>query len=186
MRAMRGVATPALASAFAVCALAGGAFAATRAVEEAPPAELRGCGSRGEGNKPQRLPAEAGVRLGPLLLWPSIRRPQIGPGNGSAWPFVQKAPVVLPAGSAVVLAIAPGAEGLAAFQHNGRYVTAVRFKACPARTRAFAYDGTVGAYTGFPFAIATTARSACVPMEAWLVGRETPIRRVVPVGRAAC
>ncbi len=160
---------------------------ASRPATEAPAGELRDCHSRSESNSPAQLPVQAGVRIGPLLLWPSVRNPPgADPGNGSAWPFVQKAPVILPARTKVVLAIAPEAQSLAAFQHRGRYVSAIRFEACRERTPAFAYRGTVGKYTSFPFAIGRTARSVCVPMEVWVDGRATPFRRVVPIGRASC
>ncbi len=59
--------------------------------------------------------------------------------TGSEWPFVQKAPVILPARVNVVLAIEPDARTLAAFQHDGHYVSAIRFEACRERVRAFAY-----------------------------------------------
>jgi hypothetical protein len=94
--------------------------------------------------------------------------------------------VFLPARSKVVLAIAPQAISLAAFQHRGRYVSAVRFEACREREPAWVYRGTVGKFTFFPFGIALARRTACVPMELWIDGRTDPVRRVVPVGRRAC
>ncbi len=155
--------------------------------QDAPVGELRDCRSRGEGPSPQKLPPAPGVRLGPLVIWPSVRIPLGGPPNeASEWPYVVKAPVVLAARSRVVLAIAPEATELAAFQHGRRYVPAVRFQACRERVAAFAYRGTVGRYTGFPFAIGIATRSACVPMDLWIDGRAAPIRRVVPVGRRSC
>ena len=165
---------------------ANGGVASSRSASDVPVAELRDCRSRGEGRSPQRLPPKPGVRIGPLLFWPSIRIPLHGPPNGSEWPFVQKAPVILPARVNVVLAIEPEARALAAFQHGGHYVSAIRFEACRERVRAFAYRGTVGKYTGFPFAVASVDRSACVPMEVWTDGNPSPTRRVVPVGRASC
>ena len=167
--------------------VATGGVAPSRTLSDAPAGELRDCRSRGEGRSPQRLPPQPGVRIGPLLFWPSIKTTTgSGPGNGSEWPYVQKVPVILPARTKLVLAIAPEARGLAAFQHRGRYVTAIRFEACREQTPAFAYRGTVGKYTGFPFAIGRVPRSVCVPMEVWVDGRTAPIRRVVPVGRAHC
>lgn len=156
-------------------------------LQEAPAAELRDCRSRGEGRSAQKLPTPPGVRLGPLVIWPSVRIPLGGPPNeANEWPYVVKAPIVLPARTRVVLAIAPEATSLAAFQHGGRFVSAVRFEACRERVPAFAYRGTVGRYTGFPFAIGMKVQAACVPMEVWIDGRDTPIRRVVPVGRRSC
>jgi hypothetical protein len=173
----------AVVTAVVLAACAGAAAASTAG---RPVGELRDCGSRGEGTSPQKLPTSAGVRIGPLVFWPSIRTRQTGRANNSAMPFVIKAPVVLPAGAKVVLSVAPEAVGRAGFQHAGRYVSAVRFEACSERVRARAYDGTVGKLTGFPFAIGLTQRSACIPMELWLDGRDTPLRRVVPVGRSSC
>jgi hypothetical protein len=126
------------------------------------------------------------VRLGPLLIWPSVRFHSQQTTNPD-WPYAVKAPVVLPARVKVVLAIAPEAVSRAAFQsHRRGYVSAVRFEACREREPAFAYHGTVGKLTGFPFAIGLTHESDCVPMEVWVDGRATPTRRVVPVGRRSC
>jgi hypothetical protein len=153
-----------------------------------PPAisELRGCKTRGEGRSPQKPPPTPGVRLGPLVIWPSVRgRSQ--PTSNSDWRYVVKAPVILPARVKVVLAIAPQAVSRAAFQsHRRGYVSAVRFEACRELEPAFAYHGIVGKLTGFPFAIGLTRGSDCIPMELWVDGRATPIRRVVPVGRRSC
>ena len=175
-----------LVSAALVAVCAGAARSAPVRAGEQPPAELRDCGSRGEGPAPIRSIPAAGVRVGPLVLWPSIRTPNRGPANASDWPFVVKAPVLLPARTTAVLAVAPEAAGRAGFQHGGRFVTAVRFRACRERVPAWTYDGTVGKLTGFPFAIGLSERSACIPVELWLDGRATPIRRVIPVGRRSC
>ena len=114
-------------------------------------------------------------------------RTPAGRTGRATWPFAAKTPVVLPARSKVVLAIAPRAIAQAAFQSGrGGYVSAVRFEACPAGEPAFAYHGTVGRFTGFPFAIGLRRRSACIPMELWIDGRATPIRRIVPIGRRSC
>jgi hypothetical protein len=109
-----------------------------------------------------------------------------GRTSDPAWRFAAKSPVVLPARAEVVLAVAPQAVSFAAFQDHGRYVSAVRFEACREREPAWAYRGTVGKFTGFPFAIGLTRKSACVPMEVWIEGRSTPIRRIVPIGRRSC
>jgi hypothetical protein len=170
----------------ALCVLVSTAAALARSTDDRPVGELRDCRSRGEGRSPQKLPPTPGFRIGPLVFWPSIRLQQRGSGNGTEWPFVLKAPVILPARTKVVLAISPEAQGVAGFQHAGTFVPAIRFQACRERVPAFAYAGTVGKLTGFPFAIGLTQRSACVPMEVWVDGRETPHRRLVPVGRPSC
>lgn len=171
----------------ALCVLASTAAASgARPADDRPVGELRDCRSRGEGRSPQKPPPTPGVRIGPLVFWPSIRIPQRATGNGTEWPFILKAPVVLPARTKVVLAIAPEAQAVAGFQHAGAFVSAIRFVACRERVPAFAYAGTVGKLTGFPFAIGLKRRSACVPMELWVDGREKPYRRLVPVGRPTC
>jgi hypothetical protein len=87
-----------------------------------------------------------------------------------------------------VLAVAARAKSLATFQGRGRlqFVSAVRFEACPERTRSLGYPSTVGKYTGFPFAFVLARRPACIPLEVWLDGQTTPIRRLVPFGRRSC
>jgi hypothetical protein len=147
--------------------------------------ELRDCRTRGESNSPQKAPVSPGVRIGPLIIWPTVR--MTGRTNNATWMFAAKAPIVLPARTKVVLAIAPEAISRAAFQsHRSGYVSAVRFEACREREPAFAYRGTVGKLTGFPFAIGLTQKSACIPMDVWIDGQATPIRRIVPVGRRSC
>ena len=116
--------------ALALAGIAGARLTDSLHAQAAPAAELRGCGTRGEGRSPQKLPPKPGVRVGALLFWPSIKIPPgTDPGNGSEWPFVQKVPVVLAARTKLVLAIAPEAQGLAAFQsRRGGYVSAIRLR----------------------------------------------------------
>jgi len=131
------------------------------------------------------LPASPGVHIGPLVIWPTVR--MAGPTHREPWPYAAKAPIVLPARMKVVLAIAPEAAQLAALSsHRGGFVQAVRFEACREREPARVYRGTVGKRTGFPFAFYLKKPSACVPMDVWVDGMETPIREVVPVGRNDC
>lgn len=170
----------------AVAAVVASGVAAGQPTPERPVGELRDCRSRGEGRSPQKLPPIPGVRIGPLLFWPSIMNRQGHEPGGPEWPYSLKAPVILPARTKLVLAIAPEALGLASFQHQGRFVSAIRFQACRERVPAWVYAGTVGKYTGFPFALGLTQRSACIPMEVWVDGRTAPLRRVVPVGRRTC
>jgi hypothetical protein len=147
--------------------------------------ELRGCNTRGEGRSPQKPPPGGGIRIGPLMLWPSLGTSQ--PTIDPRWRFVAKAPVVLPARKKVILTVAPAAARRAAFQSNRHgYVHAVRFEACRESQPAFAYDGTVGKLTGFPFAIGLARKSACVPLEVWVDRRARPFRRVVAIGRRSC
>jgi hypothetical protein len=75
---------------------------------------------------------------------------------------------------------------MAALQHRNAWVQAVRFTACFERVRAYAYRGTVGKTTFFPFGVALRERSLCLPLELWIDGSSPPIRRVVPIGRRAC
>ena len=169
----------------ATCAVAATAAAAA---EAPPPDAVRGCGSRGDSNRPQRLPSPPGVRIGPLVIWPSVRT-QVEPTGETPWRFSVKAPIVLPARTKVVLAVAPEGTGLVELLGaGGTWVRWVRFEACAESVRAFpgAYRGTVGKYTGFPFGFRLARRATCVPLEVWVDGRETPFRRLVPFGRRSC
>jgi hypothetical protein len=170
----------------ATCSLAA---AATAVPASTPPFEvLRHCGTRGDGSKPQRLPPPPRVRIGPLVIWPSVRT-RVEQYGHPAWAYYVKAPIILPARTKVVLAVAPEATSLVAFQARGnRFGSAVRFEACREREPAFpgSYRGTVGKYTGFPFGFVLARRSACVPLEVWIDGRAEPIRRLVPFGRRSC
>jgi hypothetical protein len=174
----------------ASCACAAASSLAAVSAGGPPIGELRSCGTRGDSNKPQQLPTPPGVRIGPLVIWPSVRT-SVEPTGREPWPYYVKAPIILPARTKVVLTIAPEAVGLAAFQSIRRpnsWISSVRFEACREREPAFpgAYRGTVGKYTGFPFGFGLTRRSACIPMEVWIDGRTAPIRRLVPFGRRSC
>jgi len=171
-----------------VLVLAAGSAAAVRAVSPTPEA-FRPCGSRGDSSKPQELPSPVGARIGPLVIWPSIRNRIEDYGTSGEWAYYVKAPIVLPARTNVTLAVAPEAAHLVGFQAaGGTWVSSVRFEACRESVRAFprAHNGTVGRYTGFPFGFGLARRSMCVPMEVWVEGKASPIRRLVPFGRCTC
>ena len=86
---------------------------------------------------------------------------------------------MLPARARATLSIAPEAVGTAGLSDlKGGYVSTVRFLACREREPSRGYRGTVGKYTGFPFAFAAKEPSACVPLEVWLDGEVTPLRVV--------
>jgi hypothetical protein len=155
---------------------------------EAPPdAQLRDCRTRAEGAAPIALKVgRTDMQIGPLVLG-NVRDPRgAGPTDDPDWPFWRKTPVLLPARARVVLAIAPEAVGRAAFEHRGGWASAIRFTACFERVRAYAYRGTVGPTTFFPLGIGLRQRTACIPMNLWIDGRSSPIRRVVPLGRRSC
>jgi hypothetical protein len=180
---------PALVLAAAAAATVAASAAGAISQGERPVDEVRGCGTRGDGNAPQKLPV-GGVRIGPLVIWPSVRTRVERATNGS-WAYYVKAPVVLPARTKVVLSVAPQARHLVGFQSRTRTtegVTAIRFEACKESEPSFprAYRGTVGKYTGFPFGFWLARRSACIPLEVWIDGRAEPIRRLVPFGRRSC
>lgn len=185
---MRNAVAPAIltlvALAVAVSALA---TAGTRFAEAPGEPMLRDCRSRAEGTAPIKMSVGAtDIRIGPLVLGNVRSTRVVGPTGNADWPYATKTPVLLPARSRVVLSIPPEAMSLAAFQHRNGWVPAVRFSACFERVRAYAYRGTVGRTTFFPFGVALRERTACVPMELWLEGQTTPVRRVVPIGRRAC
>jgi hypothetical protein len=178
----------------AVCFAFAGVLALTTpsvaGVRDVPPnpESVRPCSSRGDSSKPQELPSPVGARIGPLVIWPSIRTRVQAAGTGSEWAFYVKAPIVLPARSNVTLAVSPEATHLIGFQTARAWVSSVRFEACRENVRAYpgAYNGTVGRYTGFPFGFGLARRSMCVTLEVWVEGRTTPFRRVVPFGRHDC
>jgi hypothetical protein len=175
--------------AFAVVLIPAGVALAGASVTPPVPEAFRPCGSRGDSSQPQRLPTPVGVRIGPLVIWPSIHSRVEEYGPGREWAFYAKAPIVLPARANVILAVPPEATHLVGFQSaGGGWVSSVRFEACRESVRAFpgAYTGTVGRYTGFPFGFGLARRSMCVPLEVWIEGRSTPIRRTVAVGRRSC
>jgi hypothetical protein len=174
-----------------VAALALTAASIARGSETPPaPEAFRPCSSRGDGGKPQALPTPVGERIGPLTIWPSIRtRVEAYGTDKTAWTFYVKAPIVLPARTKVTLSVPPEATHLIGFQTaGGAWVSSVRFEACRENVRAYsgAYHGTVGKYTGFPFGFGLARRSMCVPLEVWVEGRTTPIRRLIQVGRRTC
>jgi len=178
----------ALAALAGVLVLAAAAAAGVRDVPPTPEA-FRPCGSRGDSSRPQALPSPLGARIGPLVIWPSIRSRVEEYGTSGDWAFYVKAPIVLPARAKVTLAVASEAAHLIAFQAaGGEWVSSIRFEACRENVRAFpgAYKGTVGRYTGFPFGFALARRSMCVPLDVWVEERTTPIRRLVPFGRRSC
>jgi hypothetical protein len=160
----------------------------SRIAEDAPPqAELRNCRSRAEGRAPIRMTVGPNdVRIGPLVLGNVRSAGSTGRTSDPLWPYGRKVPILLPARSRVVLAIAPEAAALAALQHRNTWVQAVRFTACFERVPAFGYRGTVGKTTFFPFGIALREPTACLPMELWMDGRAAAIRRLVPIGRRTC
>lgn len=153
---------------------------------EAPPdTQLRDCRSRAEGTAPIEMQVEStAIRIGPLVLG-NVRN-RSTPTGQPEWPFAMKTPVLLPARARVVLAIAPEALALAAFQHRNEWVSAIRFTACFERVKAYAYRGTVGATTFFPLGMGLRQRSACIPLNLWIEGRSSPVRRIVPLGRRSC
>ena len=117
------------------------------------------------------------------MIWPSVRQPA-PPENGTAWPYVWKAPILVRSRARVTLAIASEAIGKAGLwrHRDGSYVSAVRFLACRERQPVRTYRGTVGKFTQFPFAVALTTPAACVPMDVMGGRGGWPARIIVPVG----
>lgn len=169
------------------CLALAGAALGSRSDAPPTPEALRPCSSRGDGTKPLALPSPAGEQIGPLVIWPTIRSRVTAPIREGAWPYVAKAPIVLPARTRVTLTVPPEARSLIAFQSERGWLSTIRFEACRERARVTRpYRGTVGKYTGFPFAFGFAQPSMCVPLEVWIDGQPSPIRRLIPVGRPAC
>ncbi|HVW90816.1 MAG TPA: hypothetical protein VHC01_15245 [Gaiellaceae bacterium] len=170
--------------ALAVCTVCGAASASARTGGGRPaPGDVRTCATRGDSVRPATPPA-GGTAVGLIVLW---KVTSLSPTADAAWPYAQKMPAVVPARVRVTLAIAPESTGVAAlWKRGGGYVSAVRFVACRERERAWTYDGTVGRYTQFPFAIALKQPSACVVMQAWVDGEAAPHTVTVGIGRRDC
>jgi hypothetical protein len=154
------------------------------AADRPAPDEVRGCKTRGDGSRPAEPPAGA-ISAGPIFIWPTLR--QTGSSSSSEWPFVAKAPTLVRARVGVTLAVVAEARNEASLSTStGRAASVVRFQACRERERSFGYNGTVGKYTGFPFAFYFKAKMMCLPLEIWVDGEAMPRRLVVPVGRDSC
>ena len=167
---------------------AAGLAATTRAAPadtRPTPDDVRTCATRGDSGRPAK-PTTGAITVGPLLIWPSVRQPA-PPASGTPWPYVWKAPILVRARAQVTLAIAAEAVGKAGLwrHRDGSYVSTVRFLACRERQPARTYRGTVGRFTEFPFAVALTTPSACVPMDVW-GGAGGSQRIIVPVGKKTC
>jgi hypothetical protein len=88
-------------------------------------AELRNCRSRAEGRAPiQMVVRPNDFRIGPLVLGNVRSTDGDGPSGDPEWPFGRKIPVLLPARSRVVLAIAPEVRESAELQHRTTFVQA--------------------------------------------------------------
>jgi hypothetical protein len=171
----------------AVCG-AGAATAATAVTraDRPVPDDVRSCATRGDSNRPAKPPAAGAIRVGPVIIWPTVRH--VDQTSNTSWPYVTKAPVMLPARERATLSIAPDAVGTAGLwrMHGGGYVSTVRFLACREREPSHGYRGTVGKFTQFPFSFSLRQPSACVSMEVWVDGEAAPHTLEVPIGRSAC
>ncbi len=102
----------------AAVTFAGASIAGTR--ETTPAEAFRPCSSRGDGSKPQALPTPVGERIGPLVIWPSIRsRVEDYATSKAGWAYYAKAPIVLPARTTVTLVVPSEAKQLIGFQAAG-------------------------------------------------------------------
>ena len=153
VRVVAGLAVLVVATGAAVVAEA----ARPSAAEDTPPhAELRNCRSRAEGRAPTRMAVGPNdVRLGPLVLANVLSAGSTGRTSDPLWPYGRRFPNPAAgpfARCARDRAGGTGARGASAQEHlgSGGEVHRERFERVP----AFAYRGTVGKTTFFPFGIA--------------------------------
>lgn len=148
-----------------------------------PDTGLRNCRTRGEGTAPIRMSVTRDdVRFGPLVIGFVRNRVAAGATERPDWPFVAKAPLLLPAHSRVVLAIAPEAARLAAFQHQGGWC-----RRCDSRRARRGYKPSP---TGEPSAArrsfpSPSASSSAQLASRWSSGSTDASRRCVASFRSA-
>lgn len=101
--------------------------------------------------------------------------------------YLIKSGVGVRAGRNVKLSIAPAQRSVAGLGYDSRHRLAkpgtgasVRLQPCPRPTRAFSYDGVVGAITAFSGGLAL-AEPTCLVLEARVRGRD-PVRRAISFG----
>ncbi len=167
----------ALVAAFAAAAAAASVAAAQE--EELPTRDCRGRIESGRG--PLGFAQHRAVVVGPIAfsgLLDAAPRRALGPwGNDGR--LGRKSGVVVRAGRAVVLTV-PERYRDRFFLHYTRGeagTSVVRIVPCPPGTRAFSYDGTVGAVTGFSGGFSMT-RPGCYPLDVLVEGGRTQRVRI--------
>jgi hypothetical protein len=158
-------------------------------------APVRGCKTRGEGQRPlTRLVSPGDLQIGPVAFFGLARLADakefahFGPATRGR--HLIKVPLKVRAGRVVTVSVDAVDRGIAALTFDPSAelrtgVPAVRFAACEKRERAWSYDGTVGPVTAFPGGF-SLAGPACVHLTVRVRGRAQPYRRVVPFGTGDC
>lgn len=150
-----------------------------------------GCDQRNQSRTPRRsLATGSDIRIGVVAFhrlgyFARTRTNFLKNGNV----YVLKTPLFVAAGRTVTVSVAPGARGRAAlFYRRGAFPqelaaadASTKFVACARHFRA----GSVGVATEFGGGFVVT-RPGCVPLEVWVDGASSPLRRRVPVGVSRC
>jgi hypothetical protein len=151
----------------------------------------RDCSTRGEGPAPITQLARPGdLRLGPVAF---MGLHMVGdPADFKRFAtrtrgrYLLKVPLMVRAGKVVTVSVAgqPGVGLTAAKGSSLRGIPRVRFLACQRDERAWSYDGTVGAITGFPSGF-TLREPACVAIRVSVRG-DRRYSAMVPFGTGGC
>jgi hypothetical protein len=180
---------------FCVITLALIAAAGRSHASSSPPALVRSCDTRVEGGAPPtRFAGPTDVVAGPIAFTGLARVADPGAFRRSRMHgvYVVKAAARVRAGQVVTLVVPPGYRTRASLSYSRSRlrsvsdgVSAVRFEACPSNEPAFSYRGTVGAWTGFNGGF-LVSRPLCLPVEVWVEGRQTPLRKLLSFGKGRC
>jgi hypothetical protein len=159
----------------AVGALVLAALAAAGAAPAQEDVPTRSCRSRIEsGHGPLTFPSQDAVVAGPVAFSGLQRVARSLGRRGDDGRYFVKAGLTIRAGRRVTISVPArfvDRIGLA-YARTPEPVPAVRFEPCPPATRAFSYDGRVGAVTGFNGGFVLT-RAGCYRVEVRVEGGRT-------------
>jgi hypothetical protein len=156
------------------------ALAAAGAAPAQSDVPIRDCRSRIEsGQGPLGFSARGGVVVGPVAF-SGLQRVAASLGRrGPDGRYFVKSAVTIRAGRTVTLSIPArfGERIGLAYARTPEPVASVRFEPCPPATRAFSYEGRVGAVTGFNGGFVLT-RPGCFRVEVRVDGGRTHAARI--------
>lgn len=153
-----------------------------------PPADLRNCTNEGRTLGPLGPVRSDDVLLGPVIFYGLGRIASrrgfaelVSPGDRGI-----KAPLFLPVGAKVTLAVGGGPRRAVRLGYVKKPTRrAVRIEACKAALAAGTY-GSFGKVSVFPGAIEEVRPRRCVELVVWLDGQSQPLRRQVSFGAGRC